>query len=70
MRENNIKEIYSPPKLKVVEFVVEMGLGVSTTRFGFELWDNDTPGSRSSAFERDDWSSSGNNTTSYEMERW
>ena len=70
MRENNIKEIYSPPKLKVVEFVVEMGLGVSSTRFELELWDDDTPGSRSSLFERDDWTDDGNNTTSFEMERW
>ena len=70
MRENNIKEIYSPPILKVVEFVVEMGLGVSTTHFQLELWDNDMPGSHSSLFERDDWTGDGNSTTSFEMERW
>ena len=70
MRENNIKEIYSPPILKVVEFVVEMGLGMSTTQFQLELWDDDTPGSHSSLFERDDWSGDGNSTTSFELERW
>ena len=70
MRENNIKEIYSPPKLKVVEFVVEMGLGVSTTHFQLELWDDDTPGSHSSLFEGDDWNNNGNSTTSFEIERW
>ena len=70
MRENNIKEIYSPPKLRVVEFVVEMGLGVSSTRFELELWDDDTPGSHSSLFERDDWTGDGNSTTSFELERW
>ena len=65
-----IKEIYSPPAIKVVEFVVEMGLGVSSTRFQLELWDDDTPGSHSTLFERDNWAGDGNNTTSYEMERW
>lgn len=64
------REVYSPPRIKTVDFVVEMGLGVSSTRFEPLFWDDDMPGSRSSAFERDDWSSSGNNTTSYEMERW
>lgn len=70
MRKNNIKEIYSPPKLKVVDFVVEMGLGMSSTRFELELWDDDTPGSHSSLFERDDWTGDGNSTTSFELERW
>jgi len=65
-----IKEIYSPPAIKVVEFVVEMGLGVSSTRFQLELWDDDTPGSHSTLFERDNWAGDGNNTTSFEMERW
>lgn len=64
------KEVYSPPKIKTVSFVVEMGLGISSTRFAFELWDDDTPGSQSSLFERDDWSGNSNTTTSYEMERW
>ena len=64
------KEVYSPPIIKTVSFVVEMGLGMSTTSFMPLPWDDDTPGSRSSAFERDDWSNSGNNTTSYELERW
>ena len=68
--KEQIKEIYSPPVIKVVEFVVEMGLGVSTTRFQLELWDDDTPGSHSSLFERDNWSGDGNSTTSFEMERW
>ena len=68
--KERIKEIYSPPAIKVVEFVVEMGLGVSTTRFQLELWDDDTPGSHSSLFERDNWSGDGNSTTSFEMERW
>ena len=68
--KERIKEIYSPPVIKVVEFVVEMGLGVSTTRFQLELWDDDTPGSHSSLFERDNWVGEGNNTTSFEQERW
>lgn len=68
--KDRIKVIYSPPAIKVVEFVVEMGLGVSSTRFQLELWDDDTPGSHSTLFERDNWAGDGNNTTSYEMERW
>ena len=68
--KERIKEIYSPPVIKVVEFVVEMGLGVSSTRFQLELWDDDTPGSPTSLFERDNWAGDGNNTTSFEMERW
>ncbi|MBQ9864409.1 MAG: hypothetical protein IJM33_03615 [Bacteroidales bacterium] len=68
--KDRIKEIYSPPAIKVVEFVVEMGLGVSSTRFQLELWDDDTPGSHSTLFERDNWAGDGNNTTSFEMERW
>lgn len=68
--KERIKAIYSPPVIKVVEFVVEMGLGVSTTRFQLELWDDETPGSHSSLFERDNWSGDGNSTTSFEMERW
>ena len=68
--KERIKEIYSPPAIKVVEFVVEMGLGVSTTQFQLELWDDDTPGSHSNPFERDDLSGDGNRTTSYELERW
>ena len=68
--KDRIKVIYSPPAIKVVEFVVEMGLGVSSTRFQLELWDDDTPGSHSTLFERDNWASDGNNTTSFEIERW
>lgn len=68
--KERIKVIYSPPVIKVVEFVVEMGLGVSTTQFQLELWDDDTPGSRSTLFERDNWAGDGNNTTSFEQERW
>ena len=68
--KERIKEIYSPPDIKVVEFVVEMGLGVSTTQFQLELWDDDTPGSHSTLFERDNWEREGNNTTSFELERW
>ena len=68
--KERIKEIYSPPAIKVVEFVVEMGLGVSTTQFQLELWDDDTPGSHSTLFERDNWEGEGNNTTSFEIERW
>ena len=68
--KERIKEVYCPPVIKVVEFVVEMGLGVSTTQFRLELWDDDTPGSHSTLFERDNWAGDGNNTTSFEMERW
>ena len=68
--KKRIKEIYSPPVIKVVEFVVEMGLGVSTTQFQLELWDDDAPGSHSTLFERDNWAGEGNNTTSFELERW
>lgn len=68
--KKRIKEIYSPPVIKVVEFVVEMGLGVSTTHFEFETWDDDMQGSHSNPFERDDLSDDGNRTTSYELERW
>ena len=68
--KDRIKVIYSPPAIKVVEFVVEMGLGVSSTRFQLELWDDDTPGSHSTLFERDNWAGDGNNTTSFELERW
>lgn len=68
--KERIKEIYSPPAIKVVEFVVEMGLGVSSTRFEPLFWDNDMPGSHSNPFERDDWSGDGNRTTSFEQERW
>ena len=68
--KERIKVIYSPPVIKVVEFVVEMGLGVSTTQFQLELWDDDTPGSHSTLFERDNWAGEGNNTTSFEIERW
>ena len=68
--KERIKEIYSPPVIKVVAFVVEMGLGVSTTQFQLELWDDDTPGSHTSLFEHDNWAGDGNNTTSFEMERW
>ena len=68
--KERIKEIYSPPVIKVVEFEVEIGLGVSTTQFQLELWDDDTPGSHSTLFERDNWAGDGNNTTSFELERW
>ena len=68
--KERIKEIYSPPVSKVVEFVVEMGLGVSTTRFEPLFWDDDMPGSHSTAFGHDDWAGDGNRTTSYELERW
>lgn len=69
--KERIKEIYSPPVIKVVEFVVEMGLGVSNTHFEFEIWDYDMPGSHTSLFERDNWNNqSGNSTTSFELERW
>lgn len=71
------KEVYSPPKIKTVSFVVEMGLGmsmglsVSTVCFEPMTWDDGTPSSRSSLFERDDWNNQGgNSTTSFEMERW
>ena len=64
------KEVYSPPRIKTVSFVVEMGLGVSSTRFELVPWDDDTPGSRSSLFERDDWTNNGNTTTSFGLERW
>ena len=68
--KERIKEIYSPPAIKVVEFVVEMGLGVSTTHFELETWDDDMPGSHSTLFERDNLAGEGNNTTSFELERW
>ena len=68
--KERIKEIYRPPVIKVVEFVVEMGLGVSSTRFEPLFWDDDVPGSHTNPFERDDWSGDGNRTTSYELERW
>lgn len=68
--KERIKEIYSPPLVKVVEFVVEMGLGVSTTHFELETWDDDMPGSHSTLFERDNLAGEGNNTTSFELERW
>ena len=65
------KEVYSPPKIKTVSFVVEMGLGMSTLSFEPMTWDNDTPGSHSSLFGQSDWNSDGgNSTTSYELERW
>ena len=65
------KEVYSPPNIKTVSFVVEMGLGMSTLRFEPMTWDNDTPGSHSSLFGQSDWNSDGgNSTTSYELERW
>ncbi len=64
------REVYSPPRIKAVDFVVEMGLGVSTTRFELDTWDEDMPGSHSNPFERDDLSGNGNRTTSYELERW
>ncbi len=65
------KEVYSPPRIKTVNFVVELGLGLSTIRFEPLLWDDDTPSSHSSFFERDNWNDqSGNSTTSFEMERW
>ena len=65
------KEVYSPPRVKTVSFVVEMGLGLSTLRFEPLLWDDDMPSSNSSRFERDDWNNqSGNSTTSFELERW
>ena len=46
------KEVYSPPEIKTVSFVVEIGLGISATRFEMDSWDDDSPGSRSSLFER------------------
>ncbi len=65
------KEVYSPPRIKTVSFVVEMGLGMSTARFVPMTWDEGTPGSHSSLFEQSDWSNQGgNSTTSFEMERW
>ena len=65
------KEVYSPPKIKTVSFVVEMGLGMSTVLFEPMTWDEDVPGSHSSLFERDDWNNQGgNSTTSFELERW
>ena len=67
-REHN--EVYSPPEIKTVNFVVEIGLFISTTRFELDFWDEDSPGSRSSQFERDDWTGDGNATTSFEIERW
>ena len=68
--KERIKVIYSPPVIKVVGFVVEMGLGVSSTRFEPLFWDDDIPGSHTNPFERDDLSGDGNRTTSYELERW
>ena len=69
--KERIKEIYSPPAIKVVAFVVEMGLGVSSTRFEPLFWDDDIPSSHTSLFERDNWNNqSGNSTTSFELERW
>ena len=70
MTQRERKEVYSPPEIKTVSFVVEMGNSMSSTRFALELWDNDTPGSHSSLFEHDDLSGGGNSTTSFEMERW
>lgn len=35
-----------------------------------DTWDEDSPGNRSSLFERDDWTGDGNATTSFEIERW
>ena len=43
-REHN--EVYSPPEIKTVSFVVEIGLGISATRFEMDSWDDDSPGSR------------------------
>ena len=70
MIQRERKEVYSPPIIKTVSFVVEGGLGMSTTGFVPLPWDEDTPGSHSTLFERDNWAGEGNNTTSYEMERW
>ena len=67
-REHN--EVYSPPEIKTVSFVVEIGLDISATPFALDTWDEDSPGSRSSLFERDDWTGDGNATTSFEIERW
>ena len=64
------KEVYSPPRIKTVSFVVEMGLGMSSASFEQDTWDDDTPGSHTSVFERDNLGGDGNTTTSFEFERW
>ncbi len=65
------KEVYSPPRIKTVSFMVEMGSLFSTTSFVPLPWDDDTPGSHSTVFEQNDWNNeSGNSTTSFELERW
>ena len=64
------REVYSPPRIKTVSFVVEMGLGMSSARFELDTWDDDMPGSHSSLFEREDWIGDGDGTTSFEFERW
>jgi hypothetical protein len=64
------KEVYSPPRIKTVSFVVEMGLGMSSTRFELDTWDDDTPGSHTTGFDSDYLGGDGNTTTSFELERW
>ena len=65
------KKVYSPPRIKTVDFVVELGLGMATARFEPLTWDAGTPGSHSSLFEQSDWNyNGGNSTTSFELERW
>ena len=49
---------------------MEMGLGMSSTRFELDTWDDDTPGSHTTGFERDYLGGDGNTTTSFELERW
>lgn len=64
------KVVYSPPIIKTVSFVVEMGLTLSTTNYVPMTGDDDLPGIHSNSYGSDDWSNNGNSTTSYEMERW
>ena len=64
------KEVYRPPRIKAVSFVVEIGLNVSSIRFEPDTWDNGMPGSHTSEFYRDNLADDGNTTTSFEIERW
>ncbi len=65
------KEVYSPPRIKTVSFVVEIGFGMSTVRFELMTWDDDMSGSQTNLFEQSNWNNEGgNSTTSFEWERW
>ena len=65
------KEVYSPPIIQAVSFVVEGGFGASTEKFETDTWDDDMPGSGTTQFATQEWhNEGGRKTTTFETYDW